>query len=257
MLELLDVHAGYVNKPILQGINFSARPGEVTALVGPNGAGKTTLVRAMSGILPLQQGSIHAFGKEIHHLTASQRARLIAVVPQATQLPPAFTGWQTVVLGRTPYLNWLGNMTHRDEAITHDAMMQTATLELAKRQVGQLSGGEQQRLLLARALAQSAPILLLDEPTTHLDIQFQFNLLADVRRLAAEQNLVVVMAMHDLNLVSRFCDKVALLNGGRLVSFGTPSQVLTADRLSDVYQIKIELHPDGKEGQFFIMPTLD
>lgn len=257
MLELLDVHAGYTNKAILQGINFSARPGEVTALVGPNGAGKTTLVRAMSGILPLQQGSIHAFGKEIHRLTAAQRARLVAVVPQATQLPPAFTGWQTVVLGRTPYLNWLGNLSNRDEAITLDAMKQTATLELANRQVGQLSGGEQQRLLLARALAQSAPILVLDEPTTHLDIQFQFNLLADVRRLAVEQNLVVVMAMHDLNLVSRFCDKVALLQGGRLVSFGTPTQVLTAERLSEVYQIKIELHPDGKEGQFFIMPTLD
>ncbi len=257
MLELLDVQAGYLNKSILQGINFTARPGEVTALVGPNGAGKTTLIRALSGVLPLQQGSIHAFGKEIHHLSAAQRARLIAVVPQATQLPPTFTGWQTVVLGRTPYVNWLGSLSHRDETITRDAMRQTATLELASRQVGQLSGGEQQRLLLARALAQSAPILVLDEPTTHLDIQFQFNLLADVSRLAEKQNLVVVMAIHDLNLVSRFCDRVVLLNGGRLVSYGTPAEVLTAERLSEVYQIKIELHPDGKEGQFFIMPSLD
>ena len=257
MLELLDVYVGYLNKSILQGINFTARPGEVTALVGPNGAGKTTLIRAISGVLPLQQGSIYAFGKNIHQISAAQRARLVAVVPQATQLPQAFTGWQTVVLGRTPYVNWLGNLSHHDEAITRDAMRQTATLELASRQVGQLSGGEQQRLLLARALAQSAPILVLDEPTTHLDIQFQFNLLADVRRLAGEQNLVVVMAMHDLNLVSRFCDKVVLLNGGKLVSYGAPAEVLTAERLSEVYKIKIELHPDGKEGQFFIMPTLD
>ena len=257
MLELLDVHAGYLNKSILQGINFTASPGEVTALVGPNGAGKTTLIRAISGVLPLQQGSIHAFGKDIQTLSAAQRARMVAVVPQATQLPPAFTGWQTVVLGRTPYVNWLGNLSHRDETITRDAMRQTATLELANRQVGQLSGGEQQRLLLARALAQAAPILVLDEPTTHLDIQFQFNLLADVRRLAEGQNLVVVMAMHDLNLVSRFCDKVVLLNGGKLVSYGAPAEVLTAERLSEVYRIKIELHPDGKEGQFFIMPTLD
>ncbi len=213
MLVVENVHAGYPDKKILLGINFTAQPGELVAVVGPNGAGKTTLIRAMSGVIPLQQGKVLAFNRDIHSLAPTQRAQLVAVVPQANQLPPTFTGWQTVILGRTPYLNWMGHVTHEDEAITRQAMEQTATLELSTRMVGQISGGEQQRLLLARALAQSAPILLLDEPTTHLDIQFQFNLLADVRRLAREQNLVVVMAMHDLNLVTRFCDKVALAVG--------------------------------------------
>jgi len=256
MLEVHNIHAGYPEKEILHGINLTAQPGQLVALVGPNGAGKTTMIRAMSGVLPLLAGTVNAFGKDITHLSPTERAKLIAVVPQANQLPPAFTGWQTVILGRTPYLNWMGHLSQKDQSVTRQAMQQTATVEFADRQVGQLSGGEQQRLLLARALAQSAPVLLLDEPTTHLDIQFQFNLMADVRKLAKEQNLVVVMAMHDLNLVSRFCDQVALLNKGQLVSFGTPVEVLTAETLSEVYQIQIEIHPDGKEGQFFIMPTL-
>jgi iron complex transport system ATP-binding protein len=256
MLEVCNIHVGYPEKEILHGIDMTAQPGQLVALVGPNGAGKTTMIRAMSGVLPLRQGTVTAFGKDISRLSPTERAKLIAVVPQANQLPGTFTGWQTVILGRTPYLNWIGHLSQQDQVITRQVMQQTATLEFANRQVGQLSGGEQQRLLLARALAQSAPVLLLDEPTTHLDIQFQFNLMADVRRLAKEQNLVVIMAMHDLNLVSRFCDQVALLNKGQLVNFGTPVEVLTAETLSEVYQIQIEIHPDGKEGQFFIMPTL-
>ncbi len=257
MLEIQNIEVAYQNKTILRDISFRAKPGEMVALVGPNGAGKTTLIRAISGVIPVQQGSVHAFDRNIHSLTPTQRARLIAVVPQATHMPSAFTGWQTVVLGRTPYLNWLGNHTQNDEDITRDAMQQTDTLQLANRTVGQLSGGEQQRLLLARALAQTAPILLLDEPTTHLDIQYQFNILSDVRRLAKEQNLVVVMAMHDLNLVSHFCDQIALLSDGKLVDFGLPADVLNAEQLSQVYHIDIEIHPDGKEGQFFIMPSSD
>ena len=217
MLELLDVHAGYLNKSILQDINFGANPGEVTALVGPNGAGKTTLIRAISGVLPLQQGSIHAFGKDIQTLSAAQRARMVAVVPQATQLPPAFTGWQTVVLGRTPYVNWLGNLSHRDETITRDAMRQTATLELASRQVGQLSGGEQQRAALARALVNEPELVLADEPTGSLDSRTGDQVLDSLFKLTGAGTRTLLVVTHNMDVASR-CRHVIRMKDGRIES---------------------------------------
>ena len=173
MLNVENVFVSYETQTVLRDINFSVSKGEILAVIGPNGVGKSTLIRALSGILPLQAGKISVSGKDISDLKPSERAKLIAVVPQVHTLPPAFTGHELVRLGRTPHLNWLGNFSRIDEDVTRNAMKRTHTLKLAARKVGEISGGEQQRLLLARALAQDTPVLMLDEPTSNLDLKYQ------------------------------------------------------------------------------------
>jgi iron complex transport system ATP-binding protein len=255
MLEVKSLSVSYGLRRVLHEVSFDLPAGSLLALIGPNGAGKTTLVRALSGLLRPEAGQVLVQGQNLAHLSAQERARRIAVVPQARQLPPAFTAWETVLLGRTPHLNFLGQTSARDEEITRQAMERTRTIELAERPVGELSGGEQQRLLLARALAQAAPLLLMDEPTAHLDLQYQFSLLDEVRCLARQDGLAVLVALHDLNLVARYTDRVALLVGGRLVALGTPAEVLTSEQLSKAYQVPLEVLHAGKGGWPTIIPA--
>jgi iron complex transport system ATP-binding protein len=193
-------------------------------------------------------------GKDLTHLSPMQRARLMAVVPQARELPGAYTVYQTVMLGRTPYLGWLGNASRLDHSIVHQAMELTLTLDLAERHVGELSGGEQQRVLLARALAQDSPVLLLDEPTTHLDLQHQSNLLNLVRKLAQEKKLTVLMVLHDLNLASLYADHVALMLSGQIYAIGEPTDVLTSENLTAVYHVPVSVIPHPEYGKPLILP---
>jgi len=176
-------------------------------------------------------------------------------VPQARSLPASFTGWQLVLLGRTPHLNWLGHVSRKDEQRVWQALERAQALDLADRLVGELSGGEQQRLLLARALAQESPVLLLDEPTTHLDIHHQIGLLDRVRELARSEKLAVVVALHDLNLVSRYADQVALLVEGNLRALGTAEEILRPELLEQVYQIPLQLLHIGDSGHPVIFPA--
>jgi iron complex transport system ATP-binding protein len=243
-IQALDVR--YDLRPVLQEIDLQVKDGEVIALIGPNGSGKTTLIRAASGVIPVHSGQVCIGNREITHLSAARRARLLAVVPQARNLPEDFSVWQTVYLGRTPYLNWLGNPGTADQARVHWALERTDTLHLANRLVGELSGGEQQRVLLARALAQDTSILLLDEPTAHLDLHHQANLLSLVQQLAHGEGLAVLIALHDLNLASIYADRIALLVEGRLRMTGTPQEVLTPPQLEAAYQVPLRVipHPD-------------
>lgn len=255
MLQVENVNVSYGTRLVLKNINFKVLPGCVLGIAGPNGSGKSTLIRTLSGILPLQSGSIWVQGQELDQLSLIERARRIAVVPQAVNMPPAFTAWETVILGRTPHLNWLGQISEKDEIAARHAMERTQTLELAERYVGELSGGEQQRLLLARALAQAAPVLLMDEPTAHLDLHHQIHLLEEICRLAHKDGLTVLMVLHDLNLIARFADKVALLVDGRLQPPGRPEDVLTADRLSKVYQVPLQTIRVGATNRPVILPV--
>lgn len=239
-LEVQSLVVRYGPRVALNGVSFSLNSGEVLAVIGPNGAGKTSLLRALSGIQPAESGQMLLDGRDVAKLSPVERARWMAVVPQARQLPALFTGHQTVMLGRTPHINWLGRTLPQDEAAVHQAMQRTGTLELAERRVDELSGGEQQRLLLARALAQGSPLLLLDEPTTHLDLHYQISLMDNIRSLAHDDGLAVLLVTHDLHLVARYSNRVALLVGGELLSQGTPQEVLTPDLLSRAYQIPAE-----------------
>jgi iron complex transport system ATP-binding protein len=256
MLQVKDMLVRVENNVILDGVSFSAQPGSILGIIGPNGAGKTTLIRAVSGVIPLSGGQVRVRGRDLLAIPPAERARQIAVVPQARSLPAAFTGWELVVLGRTPHLNWLGHVTPRDEACVQQALERVQALDLADRRLGELSGGEQQRLLLARALAQEAPILLLDEPTTHLDLQYQVALLDQVRELAHDSGLAVVIVLHDLNLVGRYADRVGLLVKGRLQALGTPAEVLQPSLLAPAYGLPLQMLHNPVTGRPVILPAV-
>ena len=256
MLTVESLSVAFGTRVILSQVSFTVQRGMVLGVIGPNGVGKTTLIRALSGILPLREGRVEASGQDIHRLSEPERARLIAVVPQARNLPPAFTGQEMVQHGRTPYVGWSGGLSLRDMQSVRKAMERAQTLDLADRRLGDLSGGEQQRLLLARALAQEAPILLLDEPTTHLDLQHQIHLLTEVRSLADREGLAVVMALHDLNLVGRYADRIALIADGGLRALGTPQEVLDPLLLSQVYQLPLQALPGRDANRPIILPTV-
>jgi iron complex transport system ATP-binding protein len=253
MLSIRALSFSYNSKPALSDISLDVKDGEILAVIGPNGAGKTTLIKAVSGVLRPQTGKVLVSGRDVSVMDPARRARLMAVVPQARKLPPDFTVWQTVQMGRTPYLGWLGKLSQEDFGYTQQALKQTALLAYAGRRIDQLSGGEQQRALLARALAQDCPILLLDEPTAHLDLHYQSDLLNLIRRLATEQELAVLMALHDLNQVAQYADQVALLLDGRLQALGTPEEVLTSDNLTRAYQVPLHVVPHPYHGTPLIL----
>jgi iron complex transport system ATP-binding protein len=242
-LELLSASLGYADHPVLRQVSLRVEPGEVLAVVGPNGVGKSTLIKAASGALPPLSGEVRINGQDLRSLRPAARARLVSVVPQATDLPGSFLALDVVLMGRTPYLRWLENEGALDQEAAQLAMQRTELAELAERPVGELSGGEQQRVLIARALAQQAPVMLLDEPTAHLDLRHQDQVLRLVRELARERSLAVLLALHDLNLVARFADRVALLSNGGVRALGKPEEVLTPDGLAEVYGMRIHVMP--------------
>lgn len=254
MLRIESLSVAYGPHPILHAVSLQVAKGEVVALIGPNGAGKTTLMRAVSGVQASQAGRVLVDGQDFNKLSPSQRATYLAVVPQARDLPALFTVWQTVLLGRTPYLGWLGQASAADQARARWALDRTHLVDLAERPIDQLSGGEQQRVLLARALAQDTPILLLDEPTTHLDLQHQSILLNLVQELAREQKLAILMVLHDLNLAALYADRVALLVSGSLQAVGTPLEVLTPSNLAAAYQVPVHVIPHPDYGTPLVLP---
>lgn len=254
MLEIENLCVQYGRRRALDGVSLSVAPGQILVVAGPNGAGKSTLIRAASGALPAQSGRVRVEGADLLRLPANERASRLAVVPQAHNLPGAFTVYETALMGRTPYLGWLGQPHPADHAQVRQALESTCTLELAARRVGELSGGEQQRVLLARALAQNTPALMLDEPTTHLDLQHQSGLLNLVRALATERKIAVLMVLHDLNLAGLYADQVALLVDGRIQKVGAPQEVLTAEALSQVYHMPVRVVRHPEYGSPLILP---
>lgn len=254
MLKIEHLTVSYGSRTVLQDVSLHVDSREMVALVGPNGAGKSSLIRAVSGVVPIQAGDIRINNSRLSGLSSMERARYLAVVPQARSLPPAFTVYETVMLGRTPHLGWLGRTGAHDRERVQYALEHTRMLALAERYVGELSGGEQQRVLLARALAQETPVLLLDEPTTHLDLQHRDSLIRLIRDLALHKDLAILMVLHDLNLAGLYADRVALLVAGQLQAIGTAAEVLTEERLSLVYQMPVRVIPDPAHGTPLVLP---
>jgi iron complex transport system ATP-binding protein len=248
MLSIDNVTIRYEARTVLRDVSLSIAAGEVLALIGPNGVGKSTLVRASSGNLKPIAGRVTVDGQDVHRLHVKDRARLIAVVPQAVRLPEAFSVFEAVLMGRTPYVGWLGRESEKDRTAVQDALDRTCTLELADRLIGELSGGEQQRVLIARALAQSARTLLLDEPTAHLDLKHQASVLSLVCDLAHVENYAVLIALHDLNLAAQYADRVALLSNGAIAAIGTPEEVLTEENLSPAYGLRVAVYEHPAHG---------
>ena len=254
-LEIKSLSAAYGDVLALDDISISVHKGEILGLIGPNGAGKSTLIRVISGVLDATEGEVLVDNHNIISLSPPQRARMLAVVPQARQLGGAFTVEQTVMLGRTTYLGFLGKPSANDLEKTQWAMEQTEIDHLKNRKLAEISGGEQQRVLLARALAQETNLLLLDEPTNHLDLRYQVSLLALLRSLVKEQDLSVLMALHDLNQVSGTADRVALLVEGNLMAIGEPHEVMTSENIQQAYKTSVETYRHPESDIQYIFPA--
>jgi iron complex transport system ATP-binding protein len=225
----------------LDGISMNVGAAEWVALIGPNGAGKTTLLRAVAGMIDDFDGGIGLDGRPARGLSHRRRARLIAYVPQHPQLPPEMTGLEYVLLGRTPYLSYLAVESAADRRICLDVLDRMGLAHMADRPLATMSGGEAQRLVLARALAQQAPILLLDEPTSALDLGRRVDALELIDDLRRERSLTVLSAVHDLTLAGQFADRLVLLDQGTVAATGTAATVLREDLLSRVYGAGVEV----------------
>lgn len=255
VIQIRSLSAKYGDITALKDINLDVHRGEIVGLIGPNGAGKTTLIKVLSGVMNSSAGEVLINQKSINSLSPSQRAKALAVVPQARQLGGAFSVEQAVLLGRTAYLGFLGKPAKEDLLKTAWAMKQAGVEELADRKLAEISGGEQQRVLLARALAQDTPALLLDEPTNHLDLRYQTNLLKLIKDLVKREGLSVLMAMHDLNQVSGIADRVLLLADGKEKALGSPQEVLTPENIRITYQTEIETYTHPKTNKHMIFPA--
>jgi iron complex transport system ATP-binding protein len=230
---------------IVDGISFAVEPGSWVSLLGPNGAGKTTLLRVLAGLRRFR-GSVRLAGRELGELGRREAARQIALVPQTPVVPTAMSVGDYVLLGRTPHMGVLAREGLGDRAAASEALIRLELAQLADRQLGSLSGGELQRAVIARALAQSAPVLLLDEPTTALDVGHQQQVLELVDELRRADGLTVVAAMHDLTLAAQYGDRIVLIDSGRVVAEGGAREVLTEERIASLYGATVRVvHGDG------------
>ncbi|MEZ0106174.1 iron complex transport system ATP-binding protein [Catenulispora sp. EB89] len=232
-------------KPILHGVDLDVAAGAWHAVLGPNGAGKSTLLKAIVGILPYE-GDISVGGEAVAKLSAKHRARLIAYVPQQPQLPGDMTVSEYVLLGRTPHLGYLGVESRTDRAVAESALERLDLAGFSGRRLGAMSGGERQRVVLARALAQQAGVLLLDEPTTALDLGHQQQVLDLVDELRATEGLTVISTLHDLSLAAQYADELTLLVEGEVVACGTAREVLTEQRIAEHYGARVRVLDDGE-----------
>ncbi|HEY8241235.1 MAG TPA: ABC transporter ATP-binding protein [Kiritimatiellia bacterium] len=244
---------GYGERVVLRDVSCEVTPGACLGIIGPNGAGKTTLLRALSGVLPSAGGRVTLGDRDVSTIDARERARSIAYVAQSLHVPLPHTVEQLAALGRTPHLGRWTPFKDRDHLAVKRAIHAVELDGFEERFYDELSAGEQQRAVLAMALAQEPAILLLDEPTAHLDLHFAWQILAIVRRLAREHQLAVALSTHDLNLAAEFCSSLVLLRDGKVIASGTKDDVLKADILSSAYGHPIEVIPH--QGRILVLPA--
>jgi iron complex transport system ATP-binding protein len=256
ILQATGVRAGYQGCEVLQGISFDLHPGEVLGVIGPNGSGKSTLLKAVTGLLPLIGGKVQIAGKDLSNLGFRERARICAVQPQVETPLFDYSIREFVLLGRHPHRPLLGRAGPADLRAVDAALTMTDLLPLASRSIRSLSTGEWQRSLLARALAQEAPLLMLDEPAAHLDPGHGYDTHALLRKISREKDRSVLCVSHDLNLAAEFCDRLMMLASGRVRALGRPEEVLTAANLQAVFQcdaLRVAPNPfTGRPGTVFV-----
>ena len=238
-------------KTLLDGVDVRAERGQFLGLIGPNGAGKSTLLRALSGVLRYQEGAVALEGSDLQSMPARDVAAMLALVPQIAPYTQGFTAFELVVMGRYPHLGRFQVEGEADDRIAREAMRRTETEQFAERTLDTLSGGERQRVFLARALAQQPRVLLLDEPTSNLDILHQLKILGLVRTLV-DDGLTVIAAIHDLNLAARYCDRLVLLSEGRVVTEGPPEEVLAPETIESTFGVRSAIHRDPVTGALAI-----
>lgn len=247
VIRVQDVSFSWNGPLIIEKVGIAARKGEFLGLIGPNGAGKTTLLRLMAGLIEPTSGSIYLEGRRLRDMARREVARVVAMVQQKPAAEFAFSVEEVVGMGRHPHRGRFDLESDHDRELIQEAMALTATSDLADRRITEISGGEQQRVVLARALAQEAKLLLLDEPTSNLDPLHQFQVL-QVLRGQVRRGLAVVASLHDLGLASRFCDRLVLLKHGGILAQGSPEQVLLPENLREAFRIIARVTTDRDTG---------
>jgi iron complex transport system ATP-binding protein len=254
MLSITGVRVAYGERVVLAGVDLAVDAGKVIGLVGPNGCGKTTLLRAVTRVVPMLSGRISLDGADVRSLSARDLARAIAVVPQGVSLPLGYTAAEVVLMGRTPHLGFLEQEGPGDYQRACEALSRVGAVHLFDRRVDELSGGERQNVVIARALAQEPRVLLLDEPTASLDIGHQMSVGHLMRRLAREGGLAVLATLHDLTLASLYCDRIALMTRGRVVAEGSPTEVLTEANIREAYDAVARVMTEQASGRPIVLP---
>lgn len=229
----------YGQRIVLDKISFNIEKGDMVTVIGPNGSGKSTLLKILASILTCKRGELFLENKELQDYSVKELARKISIVPQTINIEYAFTVYEIVLMGRNPYIRRFGRETAKDISLVEEAMKKTNVWHLRDRNVQELSGGEGQRVVIARALAQEPEILLLDEPTSTLDIDHQIEILDLLRGLNKEKAITIVMALHDINLAIRYSDEIILLNKGTKLAMGRPEEIITEGNLQDIYRTNI------------------
>jgi iron complex transport system ATP-binding protein len=254
-LDVRGLSFSYGEKQVLRDVSFKVAPGEFLGLMGPNGSGKTTLLRCLMNFLPAGSDSISVDGRSIDAFSPAELARTFAVVPQSSATDFSFTAYDIVMMGRIPHISSRMAGTTRDDAsAVRRAMERTDTWKFATRPFFGLSGGERQKVIVARALAQQSKALLLDEPTVYLDINGQFEIMDLIKRLNREEGTTVIAVLHDVNLAARYCSRIALLSHGMLEAIGPPKEVLTPDVIQSVYGVDVVVRRDPFTETVYVVP---
>ncbi len=253
-LEVEGLSFAYGEIPVLRGVDLVLHPGEVVGLVGPNGSGKSTLLKILSGVRRDYSGSVRLEGREVRGIPGRELARAVATVPQETAAGLPFTVLEVVLMGRHPHLGAFSFEDARDLELARRALEQAGAGAFAGRDIRALSSGERQRVIFARALAQEPRVMLLDEPTSFLDLRYQVELYDLTRHQASERGVAVLTALHDLNLAAEYCDRVILLKEGRVHASGPTDRVLTYPNLTTVFGTDMYVDTNDLTGKLLVIP---
>lgn len=253
-IEVKDVDAYYGSVKVLEGMDFSAAQGELLGIIGPNGSGKTTLLRTIARILKPKTGAILLDGKAVMQMNNKEFSRKFAAVPQDTTINFEFAALDVVLMGRNPHLGRLELESEKDIDIARRCMELTHCWHLAERPVTELSGGERQLVIIARALTQEPKVLLLDEPTSHLDINYQIEIMELLKHLTTHECLIIIAVIHDLNLAAQYCDRLVLLRNGKIFAMGTQYEVLTAGNIKNAFGADVIVKRHAVTNQCYVSP---
>ncbi|ASU77230.1 ABC transporter ATP-binding protein [Actinopolyspora erythraea] len=250
-----DLSLGYGDRVVVDGLDLDVVDGTITGVIGPNGCGKSTLLRALGRLLQPKRGSVLLDGEPIHRMSTKEVARRLGLLPQSPVAPEGLCVADLVARGRHPHQAWYRQWSSDDESAVAEALALTGIDDLADRSVDELSGGQRQRAWLSMALAQGTDLLLLDEPTTYLDLSHQVDVLELIGRLHVESGRTVVMVLHDLNLAARYADRLVAMSEGRIAAQGAPEEVLTERLLHEVFDLRARVIPDPVTGTPMVVPA--
>ncbi|MFE6281173.1 ABC transporter ATP-binding protein [Streptomyces sp. NPDC057877] len=253
-MRATSLRLAYDDRIVVDGLDLAIPTGKITAIVGANACGKSTLLRALARLLTPKGGAVHLDGRDVHAIPTRVLAQRLGILPQAPVAPEGLTVIDLVGRGRSPHQTWWRQWSAADEDAVHEALRATALTDLAHRAVDELSGGQRQRAWIAMAVAQGTPVMLLDEPTTYLDLAHQIDVLDLVADLNRLQGRTVVMVLHDLNQAARYADHIVAMKGGRIAAEGDPADVVTAEMVADVFQLPCVIGACPVSGMPMVVP---